>query len=340
LITTAIRGFRRLCLSTLIAVYFLIMVGGIVRSTGSGMGCPDWPKCFGSWTPPTSVEQLPENYKENYSAFRDKKNQKFARYLRMLGMSETADKIVSDKSILAEAEFNPTKTWIEYINRLVGVTIGFFIIVLFYRSIPLRKSKPILFWISLATLIGVIFQGWFGSIVVSTNLTTWTITVHFFLALLIVGFLIYLLHEASEPQEIRTVGALRGLLLACISALLIQTFMGTEVREAIDVLAASMPRENWIGGLGREFVVHRSFSWAVLILNGYFYWQTRKTIGLKTLSLALFVLILSSFATGVGLAWFDVPAAIQPIHLVLATIAFGIQLSLFFKMNKPRLENE
>ncbi|HTH54825.1 MAG TPA: COX15/CtaA family protein [Cyclobacteriaceae bacterium] len=338
--STAIRGFRRLCLSTLIAVYFLIMVGGIVRSTGSGMGCPDWPRCFGSWTPPTSIEQLPADYKKNYAVYRDRKNQKFARYLRMVGMNETADKIVADKSILAETEFNATKTWIEYINRLVGVVIGFFIIALFYKSFPLRSSKPILFWISLATLITVIFQGWFGSIVVSTNLTTWTITVHFFIALLMVAFLAYLLHESSESQSSKVVGALRGLLLACISALLIQVFLGTEVREAIDILANSVSREAWIDGLGKEFIVHRSFSWAVLILNGFFCWQTRKTIGLKALSLALFVLILASFVTGVGLSWLNVPAAIQPVHLVLATIAFGIQMSLFFRMNKPKLENE
>lgn len=336
--SAAIRGFRRLCLSTLIAVYFLILVGGVVRSTGSGMGCPDWPKCFGSWTPPTSVDELPRDYKQNYSAYRDKKNRTFARYLRMLGMNETADKILSDKSILDETEFNVTKTWIEYINRLVGAVIGFFIMALFYKSIALRATRPILFWISLTTLIAVIFQGWFGSIVVSTNLTTWTITIHFFFALLIVGFLTYLQHESTDQQNIKTVGALRGLLMACISALLIQVFLGTEVREAIDVLASSLPRDGWIDGLGKGFVVHRSFSWAVLILNGFFYWQTRKTIGLKALSLALFVLILSSFATGVGLSWFNVPAAIQPVHLVLATMAFGIQLSLFFRMNKPRLE--
>lgn len=308
------------------------MVGGIVRSTGSGMGCPDWPKCFGSWTPPTSVDQLPADYKENYSAYRDKKNQKFARYLRLLGMTSTADKIVNDKSILAETEFNPVKTWIEYINRLVGVTVGFMIIALFYKSIPFRKQRPVLFWLSLATLVGVIFQGWFGSIVVSTNLTTWTITIHFFLALLLVGLLVYLLHEANDRPEFLTPLALRGLLLACISALLVQVFLGTEVREAIDVLAGSLTRGEWIDGLGKEFIVHRSFSWAVLILNGIFYWQTRKTIGLKTLSLALFVLLLSSLATGVCLAYFDVPAAIQPVHLVLATVAFGLQLSLFFRM--------
>ena len=304
-----------------------------MRSTGSGMGCPDWPKCFGSWTPPTSVDQLPENYKENYSAYRDKKNQKFVRYLRMFGMDATADQITNDKSILTETEFNPVKTWIEYINRLVGVAIGILIILLFYKSFPFRKDKPILFWLSLTTLVLVLFQGWFGSIVVSTNLTPWTITIHFFIALIMVGLLVYLLHLCGEHEDVQTKLGLRGFLLFCISVLLVQIFLGTEVREAIDVLATSIPRNSWIGELGKEFFVHRSFSWLVLILNGIFFWYTRKTIGLKTLSLALFVLILSSFATGLTLAWFNVPAAIQPVHLVLATIAFGIQLSLYFRLN-------
>jgi cytochrome c oxidase assembly protein subunit 15 len=317
------------------------MVGGVVRSTGSGMGCPDWPKCFGSWTPPTSVDQLPSNYKEDYSAYRNKKNQKFASYLQMLGMNTTAEQILNDKSILTETEFNPVKTWIEYINRLVGVAIGILIILLFYKSISFRKENPILFWFSLATLLAVIIQGWFGSIVVSTNLTTWTITIHFFLALMIVGLLVYLLHESTELQYVQTRLTLRGFLLFCISVLLVQVFLGTEVREAIDVLATSIPRNNWVSELGKEFFVHRSFSWLVLILNGIFFWQTRKTNGLKALSLALFVLILSSFVTGVALNWFNVPAAIQPVHLVLATIAFGIQLSLFFRLNgKQKLVNE
>src|SRR5258708_36055730 len=152
----------------------------------------------------------------------------------MLGMTATADKIINDKSILTETEFNPVKTWIEYINRLVGVAIGFLIIALFYKSIPFKKERSVLFWLSLATLIAVIFQGWFGSIVVSTNLTTWTITVHLFLALLIVGFLIYLLHTSSDIRNSDIKSSGRWLLIACMIALLVQVFLGTEVRGSID----------------------------------------------------------------------------------------------------------
>ncbi len=335
----ATRGFYRLCLSTLVAVYFLILVGGIVRSTGSGMGCPDWPRCFGSWTPPTSVEQLPSNYKDSFSAYRDKKNQKFARYLRLIGMSSTADQLLSDKSILEEADFNATKTWIEYINRLVGIIIGFLITLLFYKSILLKKSRPILFWLSLATLLAVIFQGWFGSIVVSTNLTRWTITVHLFLALLMVAFLIYLLYKSKETKSADSKASSRWWLVACMVALLVQVFFGTEVRGSIDSLASSLPRESWIGQLGIDFIIHRSFSWIVLLVNILFFFQIRKTIAFKALSLALFLLILCSLVSGIAMAYFNIPAAIQPIHLLIATLAFGLQLLLFFRMNKSVVNN-
>ena len=121
---SATKGYYKLCLSTLVAVYFLILVGGIVRTTGSGMGCPDWPKCFGQWVPPTSIDQLPPDYKEQFSAIRYKKNQKFARYLSAIGMSDTANKILNDDAILVESDFNAQRSLIEYLNRLVGVAIG------------------------------------------------------------------------------------------------------------------------------------------------------------------------------------------------------------------------
>ncbi|MCZ8069046.1 MAG: COX15/CtaA family protein [Bacteroidota bacterium] len=330
------RGFYKLCLTTLVAVYFLIAVGGIVRATGSGMGCPDWPKCFGNLVPPTSIEQLPPDYKESYSALREKKNVKFAKYLQVIGMTDTANKILNDQSILVEADFNAVKTWIEYLNRLVGVVIGLLIVALFFQSLKFIKVKPILFWLSLATLLAVIVQGWFGSIVVSTNLTTWTITIHMFVAMMIVGFLVYLLFASNgkAPVEVTEKG-IRGFLVVCMGLLLLQIYFGTQVREAIDKVV-SLPRNAWIENLGLAFIVHRSFSWIILIFNGILIWKLMKSTELKALSIVVILLILASFFTGVVMAYFSVPAAFQPIHLLLATVTFGVQLYLFFSITKAK----
>lgn len=301
------------------------------------MGCPDWPKCFGQWIPPTSVEQLPENYKEVYSAHRDKKNQKFANYLSLIGLEETAAKIREDKAILKEADFNAIKTWVEYINRLIGVVIGGFIILLFWRSRQFRKTAPSLFLYSTLTLVAVIIQGWFGSIVVSTNLTTWTITVHMLVALLIVAFLIFLYHLSSqtESSEIEVSTGLKILLASSLVVLLIQIVLGTEVREAIDVVASAIAdRSLWVERLGLEFLVHRSFSLAVLLINVLLVLKLRKTSCDKALSRNLIILILGTLLTGAGMGYLGVLAVLQPIHLLLATLTFGVQLLLIFNLNR------
>lgn len=328
------RAFYKLSLSTLVAVYILILVGGVVRSTGSGMGCPDWPRCFGSWVPPTSVSELPENYKAFYSNYREKKNQRFARYLRVMGLRETADRILSDKSVLEEADFNVTKTWIEYFNRLVGVAIGFMIFALFIASLRFWNTERRLTLVALATLLLVGFQGWIGSFVVSTNLTPWTITVHMFLALVIVALLVYLVDESDEHNPAFYTPLGFWLLIVCMAALLVQILLGTQVREAIDRVAAMAGREEWIRAIHGEFIIHRSFSWVVLLLHVILIVNLRKTTGLKSFPIALIVLILGTILTGVGMATFAVPAFLQPLHLLLATVSFGMQFLLLLKVNK------
>src|SRR5690349_18866887 len=217
-----LRAFYKLSLSTLIAVYVLIAVGGVVRSTGSGMGCPDWPKCFGNWVPPTDVSQLPPDYKEEYANYRHKKNIRFAKYLRMFGMNRTADQLLADESVLIEADFNPTKTWIEYFNRITGVIIGFLIFLVFVYSLKFWNSDRKMTILSLLTLLLVSFQGWIGSFVVSSNLTPWTITVHMFLALLIVAMLVYLVHSSSEQKVVAYSPTGFWWLMACMAVVLVQ----------------------------------------------------------------------------------------------------------------------
>ena len=327
-------AFYKLSLLTLIAVYVLILVGGIVRSTGSGMGCPDWPKCFGSWVPPTDASELPPDYKEVYADYRHQKNLRFARYLRAMGMGETADQLLNDKSVLVEADFNPTKTWIEYFNRITGVIIGFLIFAVFVYSLKYWNSHRKVTVIALITLLLVSFQGWIGSFVVSSNLTPWTITVHMFLALVIVALLVYLVHVSSGQTA--SAGSATGFwwLIACIAVVLVQILLGTQVREAIDSVARIAEREEWISAIQADFAIHRSFSWIVLLLHVGLVLNLRKRGESRGFLLTLILLILGTIITGIGMAWFAIPAFLQPVHLLLSTGCFGVQFMFLLSVRR------
>src|SRR6202012_449047 len=123
--TTSKNKFQKINLLSIVLLFVLILAGGVVRSTGSGMGCPDWPKCFGSYVPPTDVSQLPAGYKDKYVAGRVAKNQHFAKTLDLFGYSDLAQRIRADRSILIPEDFNVARTWTEYVNRLIGVLSGF-----------------------------------------------------------------------------------------------------------------------------------------------------------------------------------------------------------------------
>ena len=127
--------FRRLLKASIFCTYMVIVAGAVVRTTGSGMGCPDWPKCFGSYIPPTSVAELPEDYKAHYIGIRKTKNEKLAKIIAPLGMEELAKKISNDPSIYEETDFIWQRTWIEYVNRLAGAVLGLLLLLTFYRSL-------------------------------------------------------------------------------------------------------------------------------------------------------------------------------------------------------------
>ncbi len=335
--------FRKLNIYTIIAVYFLILVGGIVRSTGSGMGCPDWPKCFGSLVPPTNESQLPNGYQDYYLSLRLKKNQRIANMINSLGFSSLANKITNDPSILVEEPFNATKTWIEYINRLIGVFIGLFIIAVFIASIFRYKEHPSLFYWSLFSVILVGFQGWFGSIVVSTNLLPGTISVHMGLALLQVCILLFMAFKSyslSQEVKIDTTGLtmLSNLILLAMLIFVLQIFIGTQVREAIDHIADKISNRNqWIENLSINFYIHRSYSLLIFALQSFMAFRLYK-LGLRNrlltnLFYGLVGLIALEIFTGVIMAYFGVPALFQPLHLVVATLIFGLQFYAYLNLN-------
>ena len=321
----------------IILIYLIVVAGSLVRITGSGMGCPDWPKCFGEWIPPTELSELPADYREAYLLKREKKVTKFCRFLNAVGMKETAERIQSDPTVYVEEAFNVRKTWTEYINRLVGFAAGNAMLIAFvWMLIVYRKRKFVFLMLLNLVLMGI--EGWFGSIVVATNLVPWTITVHLFLALVIIGLQLYLLFamDPSKKEKIALAKPIRWSLLVILAITFYQMFLGTQVREAIDALVKQgFTREQWIDRIGIEFLIHRSFSWLVLILLGWMFWKNEKGIKYAKIRWATALLALE-LITGVLLAYAEMPGLVQTSHLIFASVLFGLLLFASFESKEAK----
>jgi cytochrome c oxidase assembly protein subunit 15 len=276
------------------------------------MGCPDWPTCFGQWIPPTSEAELPGKYQEIYA-----------------------------QRGYADTRFNPVKTWTEYVNRLIGVSIGGLILLTVAFSIPLRKQDPPVFYLSTAVLLLVGFQGWLGSAVVASNLKPAMITAHMVMAFLIVSLLLYAVIRSQRVRIERTAFAplparFRTVLILAMVMTLLQIAMGTQIRESVDVIATLFSvadRHLWREEFPTVFYVHRSFSSLILLTNLWIAWTLVRQVGLghwyTRLGIVLAGLVVAAIAAGVGLDRFGFPAVIQPLHLVLANLIFGTQFALF-----------
>ncbi len=329
---------------TIITLFLVILAGGVVRSTGSGMGCPDWPKCFNQIIPPTDASQLPEGYEEHYIEGRVKKNQRFAKMIDFFGYAEMADKIRHDESILQHEEFNAAKTWTEYINRLVGVLAGFALLFTAVFSFIYIKSKPSIVVWSVLNVILVIIQAWLGSIVVSTNLMPWIITVHMLLALIIVAVSIYTFYVATTLRNKQILinysfPGLKALAIVSLIITLIQVVYGTEVREIIDHLnSEGIPRTKWIDSIGANYNIHRILAYVTLLLTGLLFFLVKSRFSKSSIqsqyAWIILILVLIQMLSGIILARFAVPAFAQTTHLVIASLFFGAQYYLMLLMTK------
>ncbi|MVZ61659.1 COX15/CtaA family protein [Sphingobacterium humi] len=344
---SAEKRFIRINKITIFVLFLVITAGGVVRSTGSGMGCPDWPKCFNRIIPPTDASQLPEGYEKLYVEGRVKKNMRFANMIEFFGYSHLADQIRHDETILEHEEFNAAKTWTEYVNRLFGVLSGFCLLFSAIYSLTYwKKKKAIAIW-SVLNLIVVVIQAWLGSIVVSTNLTPWVITIHMLLAIVIVCISIHTYFMAVTYRDksiLKSNSSDRSIfVLSVISIVLlvIQVVYGTEVREAIDHLnALGTERNTWIDAVGLNYHIHRILAYITFALTAYLFVKT-KSVYVKAsqqyrFALIAFALVCIQMLSGIILARFHVPAVAQTVHLVVATLFFGAQYYLMLLVTKPK----
>jgi len=297
---SSINRFQVVALVTVAATLLLIFVGGLVRASGAGLGCPDWPKCFGVWIPPMTVEELPAGW---------------------------------DPS-----QFNPVHTWTEYINRLIGVVIGLLITATLLLSIRFRKSDPVIPIASFTAFILVLFQAWLGGQVVRSGLAGGMITLHMLLAMIIVNVLLFAAWRGWKERvqvylEDRDRRRMMGIMILLLTATLVQMVLGTQVREMIDAVKngpIEVFREDWLNVESTLFLVHRSFSWIILILMGGLIWTQKQLsipIWLKKTGFAIVALINLQILIGIGLERLDMPGALQVLHLIGVAVLICLQFA-------------
>ena len=329
------KQFNLLVKISLILIYLVIIAGAIVRMTGSGMGCPDWPKCFGYLIPPTEKSELIftsfHDYNEGemiilnseklYSASKDFKSNESID-LNNWSLFEKHDYVVYD----------PLHTWVEYINRLIGALAGIPILLFTLISVYYWRDYKYLTLISILTVLGMGFQAWLGKTVVDSNLAPYKITIHMLMALLIVGLILTLIIHTKKSKPVNS-KIFKNLIIFSIILTLIQVVLGTQVREFVDekVKLIGYDKANWLTDAPIKFYIHRSFSIVVLMVNFYLLYLNKKLrLGFNKVNYII-LLIVVEILTGILMYYFNFPLLSQPIHLVIATIIFGLQFYILLE---------
>ena len=338
--------FRIISKISLVLIYFVIVAGAIVRMTGSGMGCPDWPKCFGYYIPPTESNQLlfkpDNNYEKGMIILLDNK----AFFVAKNDFTSKDSFEAADWEIYSKhdyASYDPVHTWVEYINRLIGAFSGVPILIFSIISFLYWKENKWIPIISTLTLVGMGFQAWLGKTVVDSNLATYKISMHMVMALIIVAFILYLIFASKTNYKKQAYNhKFYNILIIALILSLIQIILGTQVREFVDeqTKIIGYQKELWLESPTLNFYIHRSTSILVLLLNGYlWYINQSKSLGFNKLKLVIYCVLLE-VSTGIMMYYFDFPFLSQPVHLVIASLLFGIQFYILLECLHKKRENK
>jgi cytochrome c oxidase assembly protein subunit 15 len=287
------------------------VAGATVRASGSGMGCPDWPLCFGRLVPPTAMDQLPKDYQS---------------------LHQVAGRSVS---------FNVWYAWIEYTNRLLGVATGILLLTQFIWAC--RTGPRRLFWLAAASLLLVITEALVGASVVATYLKSWIVTIHLFLALVLALVQLRLLLVARSFRQVPaivTAPSWLGWLWLTASAVTVgQLVLGTRLRELAETAPESYDQPT-AAGLAVATLVTTHVIVAVLVCLLTVWLASYLVAGLrrppaKIIGLWLFVVLGIQLASGLILQALGRPDLVKPVHVLGSTTLFVIQFLVRWLFIKP-----
>ena len=296
--------------------YLLIFVGGLVRVAGAGMGCPDWPKCFDRWIPPTSLEQLPDH--------------------------------------IDPAKFNIVLAWIEYSNRLFGALVGLVITITTFLAFKYYKHVDRIKWSVLAAFFLTLVEGWLGSVLVDTVLNPITITLHLFLALVIVMLLLYAAQEAyyienpdSEKMS-RYPSNLKWMFGLLAGILLLEVVLGTEIRGGLEMIRKENPQvesQFLLNMLGPFKYINTILGFIITGFSGMLWYRlVNNSINpskiMTQISTTILGLVLTQIVMGELLVFLDVIPLIQLFHMWVASWILGLVMIQYTAWNQSQLAHE
>ena len=186
---------------TLFLTFDLIVFGAFTRLSDSGLGCPDWPGCYGEASP----------------------------------IGATAE-IAAAQAALPDGPVTFKKAWIEMIHRYLAMTVGVLILVMAAVSWADRKRLPHSPWWATATLVWVIVQGLFGKYTVTLKLYPAVVTAHLLGGLALLALLV-IQHETWRGRTLALPRLAQGAAWAVAGLLAVQIALGGWVSTNYAVLA-------------------------------------------------------------------------------------------------------
>ena len=315
---------HRLAWITLISVIILVLAGATVRVTGSGLGCPDWPTCWGRLIPPTSADQIDVERLDL---------EKFRSHAARKGIDPTT---ITRETVLES--FDPVHTWIEFINRLISLPLGLAALLLALCSFFAKRNKRWIVALAWLCLADVVFNAIMGAIVVRSGLQPGIITLHMALAFLLIAMLVTIIW-LSRPQEHQQKLAiplrkkLQAVSLIFFICLFAEGILGSQLREQTDELAMTaeteqgIEREKWGDELGATiiFKVHRSFSWSLLLTSGLlFFWGARDRDWKTSEPQLILAMVVAMMLMGIILGHVSIYPVVQVLHVGMTAVLLAV----------------
>ena len=306
--------YRKLVWVTAFLTFDLIVFGAFTRLTDSGLGCPDWPGCYGAANPFLAHEE-----------------------------------IAKAEALMPTGPVTVVKAWIEMIHRYLATGVGYLCMAILatawwqFRKTRRHEYKPAL---PIALFIAVCVQGAFGAWTVTLKLQPVIVTIHLVLGMGLLSLMCWLgarqnrAHAVAVPT---TVSPLRPLAIAAAVVLALQIALGGWVSTNYATLACAdyplcngqlVPDMDFEHGftvwreLGKTAAghylpfsaltaihwVHRNFAYVVLAVLGWLAWRAMGDPLLRTNGRRLAAALAAQAATGIATVYLEFPLAIAVLH--------------------------